>query len=299
MDLRRLRYFVAVAEELHFRRAAERLYVTQPVVSEQIRKLEAELGVTLLHRTQQRVSLTTSGAALLEDARRLLAHADQVTETARRTRAHLDTRVRAGYGPDVVPAALNRALTTVRGAEVELHPRPGDARALLDDVRRGRLDVAIACLPAPVAGLRVQEVGAEGALVAVPARAGAGAMPPASLTLRELAAEPLLTFERATNPAWHDAVVSAFDRAGLAPELVERPATTIEALLLDALATRGRALVPSGARRRLHADGVALVPIAEGGPTVTVAAVTRDEEPSPALLALARELDRPRLTAVA
>src|SRR5262249_31753011 len=106
MDLRRVKYFIAVAEELNFRRAADRLYVTQPVVSEHIRKPAAELAVQLLVRTPQYVRLTEAGAAFLVDARRLLAQAEEVEDTARRTRDIAGGRVRVGLTPDLLPPLL-------------------------------------------------------------------------------------------------------------------------------------------------------------------------------------------------
>src|SRR3954447_26606389 len=106
MELRHLRYFVAVAEELHFRRAAERLHVAQPAVSEQIRKLEQELGVRLFDRNQRRVELTNAGAAMLEEARQVLRQADVAQQAARGARDRALRRLRIGYLSDALPAAV-------------------------------------------------------------------------------------------------------------------------------------------------------------------------------------------------
>src|SRR5690349_21165476 len=110
MELRHLRYFVAVAEELHFRRAAERLHIAQPAVSEQIRNLERELGVQLLERTQRSVTLTAPGAALLVEARRVLRLADDAQRATRQAEAGVTARLRIARPPDVLPTAVPRAL---------------------------------------------------------------------------------------------------------------------------------------------------------------------------------------------
>src|SRR3954454_23151960 len=94
MELRHIRYFVAVAEELHFRRAAERLHVAQTAVSEQVRKLEGELGVMLLERNHRSVALTEAGAGLLEDASYVLRLADAAAQAARAVRARTSARLR-------------------------------------------------------------------------------------------------------------------------------------------------------------------------------------------------------------
>src|SRR5919197_2280820 len=106
MELRHLRYFVAVAEELHFRRAAERLYVAQPAVSEQVRKLEEELGVRLFDRTQRKVSLTVAGEALLVEARRVLRQAELAQLAARNASQSAVEQLRVSFVPNALPRAM-------------------------------------------------------------------------------------------------------------------------------------------------------------------------------------------------
>jgi DNA-binding transcriptional LysR family regulator len=285
MELRRLKYYVAVAEELHFRRAAERLYVTQPVVSEQIRKLEAELGVQLLSRNQQRVMLTEPGAMFLDDARRLLQHADRAEQTVRRARDGAKRRVRLGYGPDLLPPVIPQALARVNAADpqVDVQLQVDAARTLLQGLRDGRLDAVLVCLPAPVAGLRLTNVSEQDAVVAVPS---AQAPHPAAFSLERLASAPLTLMARDVNPAFYDAAVAAFDNFGLCPILVESAATTLEQLLLEVTAGGGRALVAT----RVALNGTVLRPIQSGAPQARVALAIRDEEPSDALAALVNEI---------
>jgi DNA-binding transcriptional LysR family regulator len=125
VELRHLRYFVAVAEELHFPRAAERLYVAQPVVSEQIRKLEAKLGVTLFDRTNRRVALTEAGAALLEHARRVLHHADVAQRAARNAQDRRTLQLRTWRRSAARPRRAGRAPRCCRSRSKSATRRPG------------------------------------------------------------------------------------------------------------------------------------------------------------------------------
>ncbi|MBV8220451.1 MAG: LysR family transcriptional regulator, partial [Solirubrobacterales bacterium] len=172
MELRHLRYFVAVAEELNFRRAAERMYVAQGAFSEQVRKLERELGVQLLERTPRGASLTDAGAAMLPEARRALRQAEVARLAARHARDHAGSRLRIGYMSASLPVSVPRALQRLAAAMplLETSLEPGSATELIDAVRTGCLDAAVLSLPAPAEGLRVTPLGDQRVVAALPGR---------------------------------------------------------------------------------------------------------------------------------
>src|SRR3954469_7203513 len=168
VELRHLRYFVAVAEELHFRRAAERLHVAQPAVSEQVRKLEDDLGVRLFDRTQRSVALTDAGAALLTQAYRVLRQAEAARVAARSAGARPGVRI--GYVPTAlrasIPRTLRRLVATMPNLQTTIEP--GSGLDLVDAVRAGELDVAVVPLPVPTAGVRVTPLGEQRAVAVFP-----------------------------------------------------------------------------------------------------------------------------------
>jgi DNA-binding transcriptional LysR family regulator len=276
MELRHLRYFVAVAEELHFRRAAERLHVAQPAVSEQIRKLEAELGVRLLNRTHRDVSLTVAGAALLEEARVVLRQADVAVQAARTAQQGQLGRLRIGYLADSLPASIPRALARFRtaapGIEVLLHA--GSAPRLAKDVLSGTLDLAVLCLPASVGDLRVTSLGTETAVVALPATDRLASYP--SVSPGQLGERPLVLLPRSQNPGFHDGVVAAWRTAGLIPAYLDTARADIAQAQLAVASGAGAAVLPASGAERVVVPGVRIVPL-QGGPTCEIAIVSRQQ----------------------
>jgi len=294
MELRQLKYFVAVAEELHFRRAALKLHVAQPAVSEQIRKLEVELGVALFDRTPRTVALTAAGTALLADARRILSASESAAQRARASGRAVGERLRIGHTafgvPACVSAALGRMRVDGRPAHVELVA--GDARSLLADVRADRLDAALVHLPGPTAGLRTIALGSKlDAIVAVPrdSRLAEG-----SISLRALRCEPLSVMARTVDPAFYDAVIGSLVQAGEVADVVESRATSTDQLLLEVTAGGGAAILPSPAAARAALADVVLRAMPEGAPAAALGLVSRREPSGAALDALVDELRRAR-----
>jgi DNA-binding transcriptional LysR family regulator len=296
MELRRFRYFVAVAEELHFRRAAERLHLAQPALSQQVRKLEVELGVDLLIRTKRGVALTPAGALFLDEARRLLRQADEAVRIARNARSGVAGRLRVGHIVDCLPALLPRTIAAfcARYPGIEVTPEPAPARRAVEDVRAGRLDIALVGLPVQAEGLKITPVAVERTVAAVSDRHVLSGR--SEIALAALADTPLILLPRPTNPGFYDAVIAGCRSAAVAPELVDMTEPIIEHALLLVASGLGIALLPASVADRYRTSGVSFRPIAPPAPTTELALISRADPGDvtvAAFLRVARELESP------
>jgi DNA-binding transcriptional LysR family regulator len=215
VELRQLHYFVTLAEELHFGRAAERLHIVQPAVSQQLRRLEAELGVTLVERSTHHVALTADGQRFLPEARAVLAAARRARGSVGGSGASvLRLGTSTGLG-DRLPRLLADLEERAPGMTVELVRVPAADR--LRQVADGTLDAALLRGVTSHPGLRLEPVWAEAIAVAVPASHPLAAADPLALAqLREL---PLRLPAREANPPLFDLVVGACRAAGFEPRL--------------------------------------------------------------------------------
>jgi DNA-binding transcriptional LysR family regulator len=283
---------VAVAEELHFSRAAERLHVAQPAISEQIRKLEVDLGAELLDRSRRPIALTDAGAAFLEEARWVLEGAQLARLAARGAHDREACRLRVGYAPAALPATVPRALQRLASGMPHLRAstHEGTPLELSDAIRTGRLDAAIVSLPALTAGLRVTPLGEQRAVAAVPMRHRHAVGEPRRLA--QIAPDRVILLPRESNRAFYDAVVASCRGAGLAPTFVELPDAHVEHALLAVAAGAGLALLPESVVDRYVAPGVRFVSLDGDQPVVTVAALTRRDSSNLATAAFLRELSR-------
>jgi DNA-binding transcriptional LysR family regulator len=292
MELRHLRYFVAVAEELHFRRAAERLHVAQPAVSEQIRKLESELGVELFNRTQRSVALTPSGQAMLGEARRVLRQAEVAQMAARNAADEARSRLRIGYLCDSLPTNVSRAMRMLPASAplVEISVETGPALGLIDAVRSDQLDVAVVGLPAPTRGLRATPAGHEGMVAALPVTHPLATGAP--VPIERLAPERIITLPRDSNPAFQNAVLSLCRDAGLSPTTIELAEARVDHALMLVATGAGMALLPESAGAHYAAPGVRFVEVQTPAPVVSTVVVTRPDAEDLATAAFLRTLGR-------
>jgi DNA-binding transcriptional LysR family regulator len=287
MELRQLRYFVAVAEELHFRRAAERLHISQPPLSQQIRALEDELGFELLTRTRRRVQLTPAGEAFLRDARVVLGELEGAVATARRIDAGQTGRLRVGFVGSallsIVPGTVERFRASRPGVAIELRER-----SMVDQLRAvsaGVIDVGLVRPPIDDDGeLRAQTVLRERTVAALPAGHALARL--ARVPLARLAAEPLVLFPRDQAPGFHDLLIAALGSTGAGPRVVQYAPEMLTIIGLVAAGT-GVSLVPASVSR-LALDGVTYRPVS-GAPRSELVAITRARDESALVRAFVAE----------
>ncbi len=285
MELRDLRAFVAVAEELHFGRAAARLHMAQPPLSQRIKALEEELGTRLLTRTSRSVALTGPGRLFLERARRTLALAEEAAGEVRRAGRGETGRLRVGFmGPAMdgpLPLALRAFRERVPGVGLELAEKPSAAQ--IEDIVSGALDCGfIRAFGQTPPGLVTLCFTREPYVAVLPSgHPLADRSRGAPLPLAALADEPFILFPRHAGPGLFDAMTAACAKSGFTPRISQEAATKKTGMSLVA-AGFGVTLVPASARNFTRA-GTVLVEIEGELPLVEIHLARREGAPEAAL----------------
>ena len=283
MELRHLRYFVAVAEELNVGRAARRLHIAQPPLSRQIRDLEREVGAPLFERVPRGVELTPAGHAFLPEVRLALAQVERAQRTAQRAAQGEVGRLRVGFVEaatyaGVLPDVLGFFRMHLPGIGLSLFEM--DALQQAEAFRGGRIDLGILQSPPPDADrwLHVEPVYADPLIAALPSAHRLAARR-RRFALGDLAAEPFVLFPRLDAPALFDDVVAACRAAGFSPRVVQEAAGwhTLAALVGAGV---GVAFVPRSLTRFHHPE-VVYRPVRDLSVEMGMSAVWKRGERSP------------------
>ncbi|KQT13293.1 LysR family transcriptional regulator [Ramlibacter sp. Leaf400] len=231
-DLPQLRCFVAVAEELHFGRAAERLHMTQPPLSRQIQLLEHAVGTQLLERTSRSVRLSVAGAAFLREAQAILRHAERAAELARRAASGHLGRVVMGYtavaGYVLVPSLLNAATTAYPDIEIVLQEMVSSAQ--MPALAQGDIDIGLARPLGAQRGVRHQRISREPMLLALPARHPLAGR--TQVRLQDLAEQPVVMYSSGEGRYFHDLIAQLLRPCEPPPRFVQHVGQTHTVLAL-------------------------------------------------------------------
>jgi DNA-binding transcriptional LysR family regulator len=276
MDIRSLACFVAVAEELHFRRAAERLHLTQPALSQRIQALEQTIGTVLLERDRRHVALTPAGRAFLEPARAAVANAMLAKAQALRAvrgevgRLRLGFTVIASYG--VLPEAV-RAFRT-RFSDVEIELAEMNSPLLEAALTAGEIDLGVLHPPLGTPGLATHALPDQPLVLALPAAHPLAAK--AVVHVTDLNGEPFLIAPRAIGPIIYDRIIALFQTEGFSPRIVQEvsPMTTLTGL---AAAGAGIGFVTAGIAEVVR-PGVVFRPVQPEPPRLPMAAAWREPD---------------------
>lgn len=283
MELRHLRYFIAVAEELHFGRAANRLYIAQQPLSRQIRNLEEELGIQLLHRTKRTVRLTEVGKIFLEEARKTVKQAELAVFIAKQASIGEIGRITIG----LTSSALNFVLPTAIRRFKECYPKVDLALKRLQSLEQvealysGNIHVGFLHPPIEDDTLILETVHQENLILALPdihTLAKDAALP---ISIKELAEEPFILFPRNIGPVLYDNIISLCRQAGFSPNVVQEafPQQTILGLVAAGI---GVSLIHDSVRS-LGQAGVVFRVLIEPTPQLETALAWNPKATNPAL----------------
>ncbi len=282
MELRHLRYFVAVAEELHFGRAARRLAIAQPPLSQQIKQLEEEIGVALLTRTKRLVQLTAAGEVFLAEARKSLTQADHAVRAARRAARGEIGQLAVGFVSSAVYGKIPFIfrLMRTRYPEVSLLLQDLTSQEQVEAVKAGRIDVGLVRPPVSSAeSLALRVIWQEPLMVVLPQ--GSPLASEREIAVESLAEESFIQIPRHVAPGFYDQFIGICARAGFTPKILQEARTTPTIVSLVA-GGMGVAILPSSLMS-LQRSGVVYRPLKSPAPTTDMAVIWRPEDKSPTL----------------
>lgn len=283
-----------VAEELHFGRAAERLHMTQQPLSQQIYQLEAELGVSLFHRTKRRIQLTNAGKVFFEESRQLLLQADRAIEKARSAARGEIGRLSIGFSGFATYSVLPKVLQTFRQRfpQVELNLEEMSTSVQIQALHEKQIQLGLMIPPVNDKSLSVELLLQEPLVVVLPKTHSLAKE--SDLVLSALANEPFILVPRHLEPGYYDLCISLFQQAGFSPKVVQK-ASQKQTILGLVSAGMGVSLAPASICNISRA-GVVYTNLSAPASKVNLAAVWQQDETSSVLqafLEVIREIIQP------
>ena len=290
MELRHLRYFVAVAEELHFGRASGRLHTSQSSLSQQIRNLETELKVDLFRRLGRRIELTPAGDRFLREARGILAAADRAAGLARETAREETRELVVAVSPETDWQFLGRTLRLLREntPSVEVTFQSLTPESQVDSLRDGKIDVGFVGLPLEAEGIVSEATSRQRLVVAIPEHHPMAAR--SRIALRELSGEAFTLWPRHLSPGRYDQLLSIFRGAGFGQPIPMGGGLPSTETVLGMVAAGLTIALVDPAMKHLTMAGVVFRPIADRDVFTASGVIYRRDDDSPLLAAFLREV---------
>jgi DNA-binding transcriptional LysR family regulator len=290
IELRQLRHFVMVAEELHFARAAAKLHMTQPPLSQSIQAFEQELGCQLFTRTTRSIALTPAGLALLPEARRLLQQALALPQLVQRAAAGETGQISIAFVSiadySILPPLLRDFRTRHSQVKIELQEATSDVQ--ISALEKSGLDAGLLIPPIPErlqADLHYKKILTEPLCLAIPDHALKSAT---EINLYDYQDAPLIIFPRRIAPAFHDSILRYFHEQDLTP-IIGQEAIQMQTIIGLVSAGMGIALVPQSVSN-LKRKGVRYLNLPDNCPKVELGVAWRKDNPSPTLQAFLNQL---------